>query len=38
MRDIGMPVIASEMNDPVQADVLIGQDGMARAIRFVSYE
>jgi hypothetical protein len=38
MRGVGMLVMASHLDDPVEADVLIGQDGMARAIRFVSYQ
>jgi hypothetical protein len=38
MRDVGLFVNASHMDDPVQADVLIGQEGLARAIRFVSYQ
>jgi hypothetical protein len=38
MRAAGMLVMASHLDDPVEADVLIGQDGLARAIRFVSYQ
>jgi hypothetical protein len=38
MRDVGIFVNASHLDDPVQADVLIGQEGLARAIRFVSYQ
>lgn len=38
MRDVGLFVNASNLDDPVQADVLIGQEGLARAIRFVSYQ
>lgn len=38
MRGVGMLVMASHLDDPVEADVLIGQDGLARAIRFVSYQ
>jgi hypothetical protein len=38
MRGVGMLVMASHLDDPVEADVLVGQDGMARAIRFVSYQ
>jgi hypothetical protein len=34
----GIPVLDSEMNASVEADVLIGEDGMARAIRFVGFE
>jgi hypothetical protein len=38
MRDAGYFVEASHWDDPVQADVLYGQEGLARAIRFVSYQ
>ena len=38
MLSVGMPVPEEHLNDRVQADVLIGQEGFARAIRFVSYE
>jgi hypothetical protein len=38
MRGVGILVMASHLDDPVEADVLIGQDGLARAIRFVSYQ
>jgi len=38
MRQVGMLVMASHLDDPVEADVLIGQDGLARAIRFVTYQ
>ena len=38
MRDVGLFVNASHLDDPVEADVLIGQEGLARAIRFVSYQ
>lgn len=38
MWGVGMLVMASHLDDPVEADVLVGQDGMARAIRFVSYQ
>ena len=37
MRAVGLPVREDRLTDPVQADVLVGQEGMARAIRFVSY-
>jgi hypothetical protein len=33
---LGVPVGASTANEPVTADVVIGEDGVARAIRFVS--
>lgn len=38
MRKVGLPVNEDRLNDRVYADVLVGQEGLARAIRFVSYE
>lgn len=38
MRTVGLPVSPERWSDRVQADVLVGEEGMARAIRFVSYE
>lgn len=38
MRTVGLPVNPDRLSDRIQADVLIGEEGMARAIRFVSYE
>jgi hypothetical protein len=38
MRSVGLPVSPQRWADRVQADVLVGEEGMARAIRFVSYE
>jgi hypothetical protein len=38
MRDVGLPVSQDHLADLVQADVLVGQEGLARAIRFVSFE
>lgn len=38
MRTVGLPVNPDRWQDRVQADVLVGEEGMARAIRFVSYE
>jgi hypothetical protein len=35
MRTFGLPVSEDRMFDRVQADVLMGEDGIARAIRFV---
>jgi len=32
---VGLPVDAEMADTPVKADVLIGHDGLARAIRFV---
>ena len=37
MRQVGLPVNEDRLNDRVYADVLVGQEGLARAIRFVSY-
>lgn len=36
MRRFGLPVSEELERSPVEADVLIGQDGIARAVRFVS--
>jgi hypothetical protein len=36
MRSVGLPVREERLNEPVQADVLLGEEGMVRAIRFVS--
>jgi len=38
MRTVGLPVNEERLGDRVYADVLVGQEGLARAIRFVSYE
>ena len=38
MRSVGLPVSEDRLTETVQADVLVGQEGLARAIRFVSYE
>jgi hypothetical protein len=32
---LGLPITAENINRPVQVDLLLGQDGLARAIRFV---
>ena len=32
---MGLPITAEDVSKPVLADLLVGQDGMARAIRFV---
>lgn len=37
MRTVGLPVAPERWNDRVQADVLVGEEGMPRAIRFVSF-
>jgi hypothetical protein len=36
MRRFGLPVSEELERSPVEADVVIGQDGIARAVRFVS--
>jgi hypothetical protein len=38
MRTVGVPVSEDHVSDLVQADVLVGQEGLARAIRFVGFE
>ena len=38
MRKVGLPVNEDHLTDRVYADVLVGQEGLARAIRFVSFE
>lgn len=37
MRSVGLPVSEDRVADTVQADVLVGDEGIARAIRFVRY-
>ncbi len=37
MRNAGFPVREDRLNEPVLADVLVGEDGTARGIRFVKY-
>jgi hypothetical protein len=37
MREVGLVIGDDHLSDPVQADILVGQDDLARAIRFVSY-
>jgi hypothetical protein len=36
MRTVGVPVSEDRLGEIVQADVLVGQEGLARAIRFVN--
>jgi hypothetical protein len=36
MRSVGLPVLEERAFERVPADVLLGQDGIARAVRFVS--
>jgi len=38
MRGVGLTVSEDRLTDLVQADVLVGQEGLARAIRFVRFE
>lgn len=38
MREVGLPVSPALWGEPVEADVLVGEEGIARAIRFVGYE
>jgi hypothetical protein len=38
MRTVGLPVSEDRLADPVQADVLVSEDGLATAIRFVKNE
>jgi len=35
LNEIGWPVDFETANAPVKADVVLGQDGLARAIRFI---
>jgi len=35
LSDVGLPVTPETVNTPVKADVVLGDDGLARAIRFV---
>jgi hypothetical protein len=38
MQMVGLPVREDRLAEPVQADVLVGEEGLPRAIRFVSFE
>jgi len=38
MRTVGLPVGEDHLADPIQADVLVGEEGMPRAIRFVGFD
>lgn len=38
MQMVGLPVREDRLADPVQADVLVGEEGLLRAIRFVGFE
>jgi len=35
MRTVGLPINEERASERIQADVLLGQDGIARAIRFI---
>jgi hypothetical protein len=38
MRTVGLPVREEQLAEPIQADVLVGEEGLPRAIRFVRFE
>jgi hypothetical protein len=38
MQMVGLPVHEEHLSDNVQADVLLGEEGLPRAIRFVKFE
>ena len=38
MQLVGFPVHEEHLSDVIQADVLLGEEGLLRAIRFVSFE
>ena len=38
MQMVGLPVREDRLAEPVQADVLVGEEGLPRAIRFVGFE
>jgi hypothetical protein len=38
MQTVGLPVREEHLHDLVQADVLVGEEGMPRAIRFVRFD
>jgi hypothetical protein len=38
MRTVGLPVREDHLADPIQADVLVGEEGIPRAIRFVRFD
>jgi hypothetical protein len=38
MRAVGLPVAEDRLSDPVQAEVLVSEEGFATAIRFVKFE
>ena len=38
MQTVGLPVREEHLGDVIQADVLVGEEGMPRAIRFVRFD
>ena len=38
MRTVGLPVREENLADRIEADVLVGEEGIPRAIRFVSFD
>jgi len=38
MQSVGFPVAEDRLTEPVQADVLLGEEGLPRAIRFVGFQ
>jgi hypothetical protein len=38
MQMVGLPVHEQRLADRVQADVLVGEEGLPRAIRFVKFQ
>jgi hypothetical protein len=37
MQAVGLPVREERLDDPVQADIVVGEEGLPRAIRFVAF-
>jgi len=38
MQTVGLPVREDHLADPIEADVVVGEEGMPRAIRFVRFD
>jgi hypothetical protein len=38
MRSVGLQVSEEHVDDPVLADILVGEEGLPRAIRFIGYQ
>ena len=38
MRSVGLQVSEEHLDDPVLADILVGEEGLPRAIRFIGYQ